>query len=151
MKARAKQPKPMSVKCVLLATDFSELAVPATSQAVFFAQRFAAELVLLHVIETFPIDYVVGLADSKKINAAMEEKARERLAAAAREIHGVPVRTLVRWGKPFQEIVGAARELGADLIVLSTHGRTGLKHMYLGSTAEQVVRHARCTVVVARS
>ena len=57
---------------------------------------------------------------------------------------------MVRWGKPFQEIVKAAQELKADLIVVSTHGRTGLKHVYLGSTAEQVVRHAKCTVVVAR-
>lgn len=142
--------KPAAVKRILLATDFSELAARATPQAVLFAERFSAELVLLHVIETFPIDYMVGLGESKKMNAVLEDKARERIAGAAKQIQSVPVRTMVRWGKPFQEIVKAAQELKADLIVVSTHGRTGLKHVYLGSTAEQVVRHAKCTVVVAR-
>jgi nucleotide-binding universal stress UspA family protein len=58
--------------------------------------------------------------------------------------------TLLRTGQPHTEIVEAARELGADLIVLSTHGHTGLTHALLGSTAEKVVRHAPCPVLVVR-
>src|SRR5438046_2829865 len=59
-------------------------------------------------------------------------------------------KTLVRFGKPFQEICDAARGLKVDLIVISTHGYTGLKHAVLGSTAERVVRHAPCPVFVVR-
>jgi len=59
-------------------------------------------------------------------------------------------KTLVRFGKPFQEICDAARGLKVDLIVISTHGYTGLKHAVLGSTAERVVRHAPCPVLVVR-
>ena len=61
-----------------------------------------------------------------------------------------PVKTLVRTGSPADEIVDAAKEMGVDLIILSTHGRTGLKHLLLGSMTENVVRRAPCPVLVVR-
>jgi nucleotide-binding universal stress UspA family protein len=57
---------------------------------------------------------------------------------------------VVRLGHPYQEITDAARELKVDLIVISTHGYTGLKHVLLGSTAERIVRHAPCPVLTVR-
>jgi universal stress protein A len=56
----------------------------------------------------------------------------------------------VTWGKPYQEIIRCAGDQQADIIVLSTHGYTGIKRAYLGSTAERVVRHASCPVLIAR-
>lgn len=139
-----------TVKRLLVPTDFSRLAVAATARAVSLAERLGAEVVLLHVVETFPIDYLIGLNESKKTNAGLEQKARDRIEAAAKRIKSVPARSMVRWGKPFQEIVNAAKELQADMIVLSTRGYTGLKHVYLGSTCERVVRYAECPVLVVR-
>ena len=74
----------------------------------------------------------------------------ERLAGALRKTNEQNISVVVRDGKPFQEICHAAETLGADLIVLTTHGHTGLKHVWLGSTAERVVRHAKCPVLVVR-
>ena len=62
----------------------------------------------------------------------------------------IPRMTVVREGEPYAEIVAAARDLTVDLIVLSTHGRTGIAHVVFGSTAEKVVRHAGCPVLVIR-
>ena len=74
----------------------------------------------------------------------------EHLAGEQRKTTGANISVVVRDGKPFQEICHAAETLGADLIVLTTHGHTGLKHVWLGSTAERVVRHAKCPVLVVR-
>ena len=85
-----------------------------------------------------------------------EEEVREacagRLAALARSEIGdqAPTATEVRFGQPVGEITEAALELEIDLIIIATHGRTGLKHMLLGSVAENVVRHAPCPVLVVR-
>ena len=71
-------------------------------------------------------------------------------AAFARLVIGMPFNAVVREGEPHSEIVAAAEELATDLIVLSTHGRTGIAHVFLGSTAEKVVRHAGCPVLIVR-
>jgi nucleotide-binding universal stress UspA family protein len=73
-----------------------------------------------------------------------------RLAKSLSKSTGLTTSAVVREGKPFEEICHAARTVGADLIVLSTHGYTGLKHVWLGSTAERVVRHAHCPVLAVR-
>ena len=135
-------------KRILVPIDFSDISQAALRQAAVLAERFRAELVLLHVIETYPIDYVVGLPDTRQLNKSLEDTAQAKLDKLASEAGRA--RTMVRWGKPFQEIVKTAEKLPADLIVLTTHGYTGIKHAYLGSTAERVVRHARCPVLVCR-
>ena len=137
------------IKRILVPIDFSDISLAALRQARLFAEKFGAELVLLHVIETYPIDYMVGLPDARQMNKSLEETAEARLNKLA-QTEG-PARTLVRWGKPFHEIVNTAEKLAADLIVLPTHGYTGIKHAYLGSTAERVVRHAHCPVLVVRA
>ena len=74
----------------------------------------------------------------------------KRMAASLRKSAGLRVSTVVRDGKPFEEICSAAQRLGAGLIALTTRGYTGLKRVWLGSTAERVVRHASCPVLVVR-
>ena len=138
---------------VLVPLDFSEISQKAVPSAAALARAFGAELCLLHVVETYPIDYLVGMPDAKRLNASLEEKGRLRLEREAQRIRteqGIAVRTEVKWGKPFQVIVRMAKDWPADMVVLTTHGYTGLKHAYLGSTAERVVRHAPCPVLVVR-
>ena len=74
----------------------------------------------------------------------------ERMAKELGEASSVKATAVVRDGKPFEEICRSAKTVGADMIVLTTHGYTGLKHVWLGSTAERVVRHAPCPVLVVR-
>lgn len=144
---------PLHLKQILVPVDFSTFSGRALRHALPLAQRFGAGIVLLHVIELFPIDYMVGTSSDSITGVEGRRRAKEDLAklgAKILESSGVHYRSVVRAGKPYREIVKAARELDADLIVLSTHGRTGLDRFYLGSTAERVVRHAACPVLVVR-
>jgi nucleotide-binding universal stress UspA family protein len=75
----------------------------------------------------------------------------EHLAGSLNKSTGLNISAVVREGKPFEEICHAAETLGADLISLTTHGYTGLKHVWLGSTAERVVRHSHCPVLAVRA
>ncbi|MDB6035082.1 MAG: uspa protein [Verrucomicrobiales bacterium] len=87
--------------------------------------------------------------DNKERTAGAENELKALLEAFAEErlIHG---RQLVRTGKPYEEIIETARETKSEVIVLGSHGYTGIRRVYLGSTAERVVRHAPCHVLVVR-
>jgi nucleotide-binding universal stress UspA family protein len=153
IKRAAARIAPLHLKQILVPVDFSTFSGRALRHALPMAQRFGAQIVLLHVIELFPIDYMVGTESDTITGVEGRRRAKDDLAklgAKILESSGVPYRSVIRIGKPFREIVKAARELDADLIVLSTHGRTGLDRFYLGSTAERVVRHAACPVLVVR-
>ena len=146
-------PSFLRLKRILVPIDFSDHSVKALRYAVRFAEQFGAALVLVHVAE--PVRY----PESIIIPPAMEEANRElvkrtRAALAKFAAKEVPPRlacqSLVRLGPAYEEIAAAARETDADLIVIATHGHTGLKHLVLGSTAERVVRHAPCPVLTVR-
>ena len=145
---------PLRLKAILVPVDFSAFSDRAQDYAVAFARVFHAELVLLHVVEpmVYPENYVAIPSVTDDINQSLLQAAEERLAAQQKRIEaeGVRVRAITRLGRPFMEIAEAARELGVDLIILGTHGYTGLKHVLLGSTAERVVRHAPCPVLTFR-
>ena len=140
-------------KKILVPVDFSPCSERALQYALAFAGQFNASLVLLQVVEAFPIDYLVGFESSRQSNDWLIEQSRKRLKQLTRKltatgaISGEPI---VNFGKPFQEIVQVAKDQGADLIVIATHGYTGLKYIQLGSTTERVVRHAPCPVLVVR-
>ncbi len=134
---------------ILVPVDFSQCSAKALAYAIPLAQQFDAELTLLHVLpaqppiaEMGPID-VIGLEESRKELAALETKVKAELAPE-RVFH------VMRAGAPDTEIIRAAKEMGMDLIVVSTHGRTGLGRVLMGSVAEKVVRHAGCPVLVVR-
>ncbi len=144
---------PFRLKKILVPMDFSELSKAALPWATFLAERFTAEVVLLHVVEKFPIDYLLGRELASHTIMPLMKQAEadlERAAADLAKSFGVRISAVVRAGKPHVEICEAAKMLGADLIVLTTHGYTGLKHVWLGSTAERVVRQARRPVLIVR-
>ncbi len=138
---------------ILVPIDFSDCSRKALQYAVPLARQFGSRLLLVHVM---PVHYFVGSefgpVDVPVPEQEMRENSERALERLAREeIAGaVPVATRVCRGQPVQEIVAVAREAGVDLILLSTHGHTGLKHVLLGSVAENVVRYAPCPVLVVR-
>jgi nucleotide-binding universal stress UspA family protein len=138
-------------KTVIVPIDFSKTSIEALSYAKDFADEFGARIILVHVVEKAP--FMAGVDTNPLVLPEKEitEKAKLELRrVASQELEGLSVETLVRTGKAFNEINQAASELKADLVVISTHGYTGLKHTLLGSTAERVVRHAPCAVLVVR-
>lgn len=137
---------------ILLPTDFSELSSHATRYACALADQFGAELHVLHVYErmlipesSVGVDWALVLAEAKQ---SAEKQMTNVLDATWGDGHAV-VKAFIE-GAPFVEIVRYAREHDIDLIVLGTHGRTGLAHMLLGSVAEKVVRKASCPVLTVR-
>jgi nucleotide-binding universal stress UspA family protein len=155
----AGQEKPQSFggDRILFATDFSKGCEHALDSAVGFARHFGAELIMAHVVTVWNHDpanpewQFPQLPDDHI--SALEAHGKEMLdqAGAAVVAGGVAVRKLlVRGFDPGVEIVRAADEENADLIVMATHGRTGVSHLVLGSTAEKVVRHANCPVLTVK-
>jgi nucleotide-binding universal stress UspA family protein len=142
----------LKLKTIVVPIDFS----PESKKALRYASKLAAQLgstlQLVHVVES--ASFVNDLQNVVVMRSDQEiaKEAGVRLESIVKdEIDGqISVRSEVRIGKPYQEIVSAAKVLDADLIVISTHGYTGLKHTLLGSTAERVVRHAECPVLVVR-
>jgi nucleotide-binding universal stress UspA family protein len=146
----------MLLRTILLPTDFSECADAALGYAADFARQSGARLLCLHVVEpTVPaVGYgpVAEPLPPADMGGQLEESAAGELPrlAAREECAGLEVEEVLARGEAAAEIVRVARERGADLIVISSHGRTGLGRMLFGSTAESVVRHAHCPVLVVK-
>ncbi|MBM3961343.1 MAG: universal stress protein [Planctomycetes bacterium] len=138
---------------IVCPTDFSATSDAALAYAVELARAAKAEIVLLHVLPTmsYPLRGL-GMAEAfPHLQAELHTRGKERLAEAAKALGtGVAVRTELRDGEAYEQVLGCAKDLGADLIVIGTHGHTGLKHALLGSTAERVVRLAECPVLTVR-
>jgi nucleotide-binding universal stress UspA family protein len=139
---------------ILVPVDFSNCSTQALDYALAFAAPFNASLILLHVVEPAvpPDDYLAVASAMNKTNENLVRAGRERLEELAREkLRGqVSCQTLVRIGRAHSEIADTANALGADIIIMGTHGRTGFHHALLGSTAERVIRHASCPVLTVR-
>ncbi|MGD8330552.1 MAG: universal stress protein [Acidobacteriota bacterium] len=151
---RQESPQPFHPSTILFATDFSEHANRALPAAVELAEHYGAELVMIHVVTVWNNDPAnpdwrfPELPEEHR--EAIEEAVRLHLDAslASIETDHDAIRTRhVRGFDPGLDLVEAAREEGADLIVLATHGRLGLGHMLIGSTAEKVIRYAECPVL----
>lgn len=141
----------MALKRILLPTDFSAASVHAFPYAVWFARRSGASITLVYVVPTtLPAELShIGIVLEEKRLAKEAETALVKVRA--RELPAdLTVENIVLSGGPYYEICKTAGGLGIDLIVMSTHGHTGLKHALLGSTAERVVRHAPCPVLTVR-
>jgi nucleotide-binding universal stress UspA family protein len=141
----------LKLKQILVPVDFSESSDKALRYAAGFAQQFRSRITLLHVIQpmVYPADFGYPPTVVDTLDQAVRIQIEERLTALASQ-GPAKMETLVRLGQPYFEIVAAAKDLNADLIIISTHGRTGLTHALLGSTAERVVRHAPCPVLTVR-
>ncbi len=144
----------MDIKKILCPTDFSDTSEKAFEYAIFLATAHKAELVLLHVVDHLQgFDHYEILAlTPMEIAQKLEKRAEEHLDDLMnRAKDSVAVEKAVRNGKTSVEICEAAREAQADVIVIGSHGRTGLSHVLIGSVAETVVRHADCPVLVVRA
>ena len=140
---------------ILHPTDFSRASAPALRRAVALARACRAPLVLLHVMtppspfigeDTLPSSYVDLLILARR-------SAKRRLAAALARVRRERVRAqaIFAEGLPADEILRAVRRARADLIVMGTHGRTGVSRVFMGSVAERVVRESRCPVLTVRA
>lgn len=137
---------------VLHPTDFSPASEPAFERAVALARQNRAPLALVHVLEPPPVvleDSFLSARAFQRMGADARQRARARLRALAARARqgGVRATSAVLDGIPFEEIVRAARRIRADVIVIGTHGRTGLARLFLGSVAERVVGTAACPVL----
>ena len=148
------QPRPavLQLKKILVPTDFSEASNSAYRYAFRFGQQFGAELHVVHVSEPILSPQLAGLPPMPTFSEEERSFAENNLRvwADSMETTGVTTKTMLRNGLAAHEIVEAAKELDADLIIIATHGYTGWKHFCIGSTAERVVRAAPCPVLVVR-
>ena len=139
---------------ILCATDFSDAGQAAEAHAVSLARALGAELVYLHVNHETPLYGAgpLGTADVERVYEAQRRWASDTLAArvAAAQARGLRGRSVLRSGSPHAEIVAACASEGADMIVIGTHGRSGLDRLLMGSVAERVVRTAPCPVLTVR-
>ena len=139
---------------ILTAIDFSENSDYAFDYALTLAKQFDSQLTILHVINE-PVDlrgFYVPHISFEQLEKEIEEGAEKMMAKFCSSKMGdfTNFTTSIVTGIPYEEIIRSAREAAASLIVLGTHGRTGLDHLIFGSTAERVVRGASCPVLTIR-
>jgi universal stress protein A len=146
----------LSIKKIVCPTDFSEPSLEALAVACDFARHFSAELIVVHVIPPVPV-YAAGQvapanfdipAYQREIEISFQTNLQEHIDRISCD--GVSARGIVQWGDAADVVVEAANSENADLIVISTHGRTGLKRLFFGSVAEKVVRNATRPVLTIR-
>ncbi|HDS17304.1 MAG TPA: universal stress protein [Proteobacteria bacterium] len=140
----------MLFKKVMALTDGSRNSRSALRYAVEICRNFKAPLYILSVVEDLPtyVNIEVGSEFFSKVQDSIQAEVEN--CAAYCKASGISCQGEVRHGVPYEEIVNYAKEIGAGLIVMATHGHTGLSHILLGSVAEKVIRHAPCPVLTTR-
>ena len=145
----------VTIDRILVPIDFSSYSKEALQYAVPFARKFKAEIFLLHVVEPaiYPADFNFGQVGLPSIEDELRSKAVDELNKLADQETKRRARStiIVRVGKPFIEIITAAKEEQIDLIIMATHGHSGIEQILFGSTAERVVRKAHCPVLTVRT
>ncbi len=144
----------IKLKKILCPTDFSDYSLYALDYAIGFAKLYKAKLLLLHVVDIFLHDpaYFAPYVPDRAMFTGYEENAQARLKELVKKKvpKGIETEVIVKEGRAFVEIVRTAKKKKADMIVIATHGRTGLSHVMFGSTAEKVVRKSPCPVLSIR-
>jgi nucleotide-binding universal stress UspA family protein len=143
----------MKIKRIVAPVDFSPSSEKAVDYAIELARALGAEIILVHVIE--PLNYAVprwlpeptALLEEQRKEAAQEIARLEKRVLQRR----VGCRSEIHFGVVYEMIAEAAANLRADLVVIATHGRTGLSHMIIGSVAERVIQRAPCPVLTVRT
>jgi len=143
-----------TIKKILVPIDFSDYSKKALKYTIDFAKQFNAEIILVYVIEPlmYPADLSMGQMVIPQSTVDLGEKSKAELEVLAKNEIGdlLNFDTIVKTGKPFIEIIETAAETDSDLIIISTHGHTGVEHLLFGSTSEKVVRKAPCPVLTLR-
>jgi nucleotide-binding universal stress UspA family protein len=146
----------LTISRILVPVDFSAYSERALDYAIALAARLDASLHLLHVVEDPMVTGALVpegvMTDFAELRAELMADAEQRLLAyrGQAERAGVPVVTAARWGFTSATILEYAAGLNIDLVVMGTHGRTGMAHLLMGSVAERVVRQAACPVLTVR-
>jgi len=146
----------MAIKHILVPVDFSVPSLRALDYAIDFAQPLGAELIVVFVVEPIysitPGDLYAPSSELSYLMQEQRQQGKEQLAQleARLQKRHKKLRTVLGDGLAYQAIVDAAKKLKVDLIVMATHGRTGLSHLFMGSVAEKVVRTAVCPVLTIR-
>lgn len=144
----------MKIKKILVAIDFSKLSYEALDYAIDLARDLGAKLSVIYVVEPLEfagVDVLGGtpIATQSIVDEHLKQAKLELERVKNRKLAGLEgATTAVRMGRPAEEIVAAGGKGKANLIVLGTHGRSGLSHLLMGSVSERVVRHSQCPVVV---
>jgi nucleotide-binding universal stress UspA family protein len=145
----------IAIKRIFVPTDFSDFSKHALRYACAFAEQFDAELHLVHVLQDI-IWYAPEMGSVTPSLGNYQQELRDSAEQSLAKVldpewaAGRSVVRSIREGTPFVEIIRYAKEQDIDLIVMATHGRTGLSHVLLGSVAERVVRKARSPVLTVR-
>ena len=144
----------ISFKQILVPIDFSGHSKKALLYAITLAEEFHSELILTYVVE--PIIYPADLGFGQVAMPNIERELIQRGTAGLKQLQKeyvagkIPSRIMVRTGRPYYEIITTAKEERVDLIVIATHGHTGVEHLIFGSTAEKVVKKAPCAVLIVK-
>lgn len=146
-------PIKLHIRKILVPLDFSEPSHQALHYAKVFAEQFGADVTLIHVVE--PMLYPAELGYVPLATQDLDQQRMDELKARLNQLathlgKGTQVDTILRLGRSWREICDVAQDGKFDLLIIATHGYTGLKHALLGSTAERVVRHAPCPVLTVR-
>ena len=144
----------IDLRRILVPIDFSDHSKKALQYAIPFAAQFKASIDLLYVVEPaiYPADFSFGQVGFPAVEDELRQRGAEELEVLIKREIGARVnaRSSVRTGKAAYEIEQYARDESIDLIIIATHGHSGMEHVLFGSTAEKVVRHAPCPVLVVR-
>ena len=145
----------MEVKKIIFPTDFSEASYNALEYAVYMSKMFNAELELVHVVfdETYLVTMYVPQGTLQGFLGELENGAQQHMDEFLQNcdiLKDVKYTTHLLKGTPYSEIIKYADESGADLIVIGTHGRTGIEHVLFGSTAEKIISRANCPVLTVK-
>ncbi len=146
----------IAIQRILFPTDFSEYSVNALRYARGFAETGNAELHIVNVVDEASLYWMAMGPNSLPVGPSpqelMEMAQKEMAAFVEKHLAGTSVKVVpvVLSGRPFLEIINYARNNAMDLIVIATHGRTGLQHVLLGSVTEKVIRKSPCPVLSVR-
>lgn len=141
----------MDFKKVMIPIDESPLSIIGLERGLALAAKLSAEVALVHVVDSRIITAETGFPAAKLLEELRKSgrSLLDRALAKATSGKAVPW-TFIREGVPAKEIVAAANEWGTDVIVIATHGRSGVSRFFMGSTAEEVLRHATCPVLTVK-
>ncbi len=142
----------ITLRNILCPIDHSKHSESALKYAIAFALKDKAKLYLMHVLDSRTHEEAEGISELTAIDEEGMNDLKDKLEKSVpEEIRGeIKYEALVSLGVPFDEIVKVANEKSIDLIVMGTHGRTGLSHVMLGSIAEKVMRDAPCPVMIVK-
>lgn len=141
------------IKNILLPTDFSKISLTAAEYAVELADQYKAKLHVLNVLEKTPPILAIRSLDlsREKIIESIDADAQEHLKECIRKIKkikDVEIVAAIQKGIDYEEIIKYSKDKKIDMIVIATHGRTGILHTLLGSVAEKVIRYSKIPVLV---